>query len=221
MSQPISEIAAAYDQWSHTYELAENATRDLAAQVLRQQLSNLEERDVLEIGCGTGLNTRYLAEQSRSVLAMDFSAGMLEQARAGVPATNVRFELQDIRRGWGLADDSVDVVVCTLVLEHVENLDHVFGEAARVLRSGGEFFVCELHPFRQLQGRQARFTDTGSGQTVLVPAYLHDTSAYVNACVLNNFEFLRMDEWRDGGERTNEATFPRLLSIHVRSGVCK
>lgn len=218
MSQPLSEIAAAYDQWSHTYESVENATRDLAARVLRQQLSNLQQREVLEIGCGTGLNTRYLAQQSRSVLAMDFSAGMLEQARAGVRATNVRFEMQDIRLGWNLADDSFDVAVCMLVLEHIENVDHVFGEVARVLRSGGEFFVCELHPFRQLQGRQAQFTDTGSGQTVFVPAYLHDVSAYVNACVRHNFEFLRMDEWRDG-ERINEATFPRLLSIHVRAGV--
>ena len=220
MSQPVNEIAAAYNRWARTYESNENATRDLAARILRQQLSNLHNRDVLEIGCGTGLNTRHLAGQSRSVLALDFSAGMLEQARINVSVTNVRFEQQDIRLGWGLVGGSVDVVVCVLVLEHVEDLEHVFGEVARVLRPGGEFFVCELHPFRQLQGRQAQFTEADSGQVTLVPAYLHDVSDYLNASVRHGFECLRMDEWRDG-EGTAKTTFPRLLSMHVRSGTSR
>jgi ubiquinone/menaquinone biosynthesis C-methylase UbiE len=214
-AEPVSEVASAYDRWSHTYETNENATRDLAARVLRRELTTLRDRDVLEIGCGTGLNTRYLAEQSRSVLAVDFSAGMLAQARANVSATNVRFAQQDIRLGWQLADASVDTVVCTLVLEHVEDVEHVFVEAARVLRPGGEFFVCELHPFRQLQGRQAQFTDAGTGDVVLVRAYHHDVSDYVNACVRHDFTLLRMGEWRDE-EGTTQATSPRLLSIHVR-----
>src|SRR5437868_5595448 len=105
------------------YETVENATRDLAASVLRRQFPDLQGRDILEIGCGTGLNTRYLAEQGHSVLALDFSPGMLAQAHANVPAPNVRFAQQDIRTPWGLPDASVDLAVCTLVLEHIEDLE--------------------------------------------------------------------------------------------------
>jgi len=36
-----------------------------------------------------------------------------------------------------------------------------------------------LHPFRQIEGRQAQFTETDSGQIILVPAYLHDVFDYV------------------------------------------
>jgi protein-L-isoaspartate O-methyltransferase len=73
----MTEVASAYDQWARTYEAVENATRDLAATVLRQYPLPMHNRDVLETGCGTGLNTTYLAQQSRSVLSVDGSAGML------------------------------------------------------------------------------------------------------------------------------------------------
>ncbi len=208
------EVASAYDQWSRTYESVENATRDLAARVLRQQPLDLRDRDVLEIGCGTGLNTRYLAEHSREVVAIDFSAGMLAQARANISSPNVRFVQCDIQVRWPVADASVDLVVCMLVLEHVANVDHVFKQASRVLRSGGEFFVAELHPFKQLQGTQARFTQVDSGNLVKVQAFIHEFSDYVNASIQHGFQLVRVDEWRD--EKEEKTTLPRLLSLHVR-----
>jgi len=132
-SNPIDKVASAYDDWSRTYESVENPTRVLAASAVRQQSLNLHHRDVLEIGCGTGLNTRYLAEHCRSVTALDFSAGMLAQARSNVSASNVRFVQDDIRLQWSVDDSSIDLIICTLVLEHIEDLRHIFSEAARVL----------------------------------------------------------------------------------------
>jgi malonyl-CoA O-methyltransferase len=211
----MTEVISAYDQWAHTYETAENATRDLAAAVLRQYPLHLHDRDVLETGCGTGLNTTYLAQQSRSVLALDGSAGMLAQARTRVAAPRVLLVQCDLQCTWPLVTASIDLVVCLLVLEHIADLHMFFQEAARVLRSGGECFVCELHPFRQLQGRQARFTEATSGQVVLIPAYLHDVSEYVNASVQQGFTLLHIDEWRDAYD-TAHTLPPRLLSLHLR-----
>lgn len=213
-SEADDRIASAYNRWSQTYETVVNPTRDLAATVLRQQSLNLHNRDVLEIGCGTGLNTRYLAEHGRSVTALDFSAGMLEQARANVPATNVRFLQNDIRLEWAVADSSFDFVVCTLVLEHIKDLGHVFIEARRVIRAGGEFLIYELHPFRQLRGGQAQFVDAAFDEVVLIPAFLHDVSDYVNASIEAGFELIRLSEWRDASEAAKTA-IPRLLSVHT------
>ena len=213
--RPMTEVISAYDQWACTYETVENATRDLAAAVLRHYPLPLYDRDVLETGCGTGLNTTYLAQQSRSVLGLDGSAGMLAQARARVAAPQVQLVQCDLQHAWPLVGVSVDLVVCLLVLEHITDLHMFFQEAVRVLRSGGECFVCELHPFRQLQGRQARFTEAKSGQVVLIPAYLHDVSEYVNASVQHGFALIRMDEWRDAHD-TAHTLPPRLLSLHLR-----
>ena len=214
MSHAGERVASAYDQWSRTYEVVENATRDLAARTLRQYPLQLRDRTILEIGCGTGLNTGYLAQHAKELIAFDFSAGMLEQARAKITAGNVRFVQCDIQLEWPLDKESVDLVVCMLVLEHIANLEHVFQEASRVLRYGGEFFVCELHPYKQLQGLQAKFTDTNSGNLVLVQAFLHDVSDYVKASIRHGFQVLRLDEWRD--EKDEDKTkAPRLLSLHV------
>ena len=213
--RPMTEVISAYDQWARTYDTAENATRDLAATVLRHYPLPMHDCDILETGCGTGLNTTYLAQQSRSVLAVDGSAGMLAQARARVAAPGVQLVQCDLQYAWPLVAASVDLVVCLLVLEHIADLYMFFQEAVRVLRPGGECFVCELHPFRQLQGRQARFTEAKSGQVILIPAYLHGVSEYVNASVQQGFVLIRMDEWRDAHDTVHTLP-PRLLSLHFR-----
>ena len=74
MSRP-NEIAEAYDRWAATYDADKNATRDLDAIVVRKAPLALEGREVLELGCGTGKNTSYLAEHAARVVAMDFSEG--------------------------------------------------------------------------------------------------------------------------------------------------
>jgi malonyl-CoA O-methyltransferase len=209
------EIAAAYDQWSNIYETNENATRDLAAKVLRQQYSTFAARDVLEIGCGTGLNTQHLAAVSANVLAVDFSPGMLEKARANVSAVNVKFAQLDLDQAWTIADSAFDLIVCTLVLEHIGDLAHVFQQAARVLRPGGEFFFCELHPYRQLQGTQAQFTDDKTGGVVRVKAYLHNVSEYVNTSIGQGFTVAQLNEWYDEGVNDKP---PRLLSLGLQLG---
>src|SRR5215510_8419397 len=110
-ARPMTAVASAYDQWACTYETVENATRDLAATVLRQYPLLMHNRDVLETGCGTGFNTAYLAQQSRSVLGVDGSAGMLTQARARVTAPHVQLLRYDLQHTWPLAEASVDLVV--------------------------------------------------------------------------------------------------------------
>jgi ubiquinone/menaquinone biosynthesis C-methylase UbiE len=150
----------------------------------------------------------------RSVAAVDFSAGMVEKARVNVTAENVRFIEGDIQLGWQFADASFDFIVCTLVLEHIENLRHVFAEARRVLREGGEFWLYELHPFRQMQGGQAQFK-SDNGTTTLITAYLHSVSEFVNTAIEAGFEIVRLDEWRDGDDAANNLS-PRLLSLNVR-----
>jgi ubiquinone/menaquinone biosynthesis C-methylase UbiE len=212
-SQP--EIAAAYDDWAKTYDIVENRTRDLAAEVLRKTELNLTGRKLIEVGCGTGRNTEWLAERAAGIVGLDFSEAMLARARKRIDSPHVRFVQQDVREPWPLPDNSADVVIAMLVLEHVEHLKPVFAEAARVLRATGEFFICELHPERQLLGKQARFTSVTSGEDKLVTAFLHHTDDYLEAGKAAGFEVLKLDERRDEDAPEDP---PRLLSIHFRLG---
>jgi 2-polyprenyl-3-methyl-5-hydroxy-6-metoxy-1,4-benzoquinol methylase len=126
-----SAVAAAYDRWAESYDTDPNQTRALAAAVLRQGALELVGHDVIEIGCGTGHNTQWLAGHASSVLALDISEGMLRQAKARVPSPRVRFVRHDVRSRWPLADASADLVVAMLVLEHVEHQEEVHFMAVR------------------------------------------------------------------------------------------
>lgn len=219
MKQPSdsSEIAAAYNEWAETYDTNQNRTRDLAGEVLRQVDLDLAGRNVIEVGCGTGRNTEWLARSqagSSNIVALDFSEAMLARARARVADRRVRFIQHDVRTPWPVADASADVVIAILVLEHVEHLEPVFAEAARTLRTGGEIFVCELHPARQLLGKQAEFTNARTGEHKLVKAFVHETVDYLKAGISSGFELVNKGEWRDAD--TGADTPPRLLSLRFR-----
>ncbi|HEV7473937.1 MAG TPA: methyltransferase domain-containing protein [Pyrinomonadaceae bacterium] len=214
-----SEISDSYNEWAETYDSVQNRTRDLAAEVLRKTDLNLAGREVIEVGCGTGRNTEWLARQagSTNIVGMDFSEAMLARAQARVRASvndgRVRFIQHDVQTPWPLAADSADVVIAMLILEHVEQLEPVFAEAARVLRAAGEFFVCELHPERQLQGKQARFTNAKTGESKLVTAFLHRVEDYLQAGTTAGFERVELAEWRVEDEDAPPQP-PRLLSLH-------
>src|SRR5215211_6168794 len=175
-----SDVAQAYDRWSRRYDDDHNATRDLDARIVRQSPLRVAGARVLELGCGTGKNSEWLATQARELVALDFSPGMLDVARRRVRAQHVRFVEHDITRPWPVDASSIDVVVGNLVLEHVRDLGPIYAEAARVLRPGGALFLCELHPYRQLRGAQARFEDIETSETVPVTAFQHTVSEYVN-----------------------------------------
>ena len=89
-------------------------------------------RDVLELGCGTGMILKELHPVARQAVGIDISPGMLKQARdRGLnvvvgSATDLPF-----------ADESFDMVCSFKVLAHIEQIQRVMSEVARVLRPGG------------------------------------------------------------------------------------
>ena len=150
-------VRAAYDNWSSTYDADENLTRDLDRVATRETLMNLRFKSVVEIGCGTGKNTLLLSQIAEKVYGIDFSAYMIEKAKEKVNSANVMFITGDITKQWTCSNESADLIICNLVLEHIEDISFIFSEAFRVLVRGGYFFLCELHPFRQYRGAKANF----------------------------------------------------------------
>ena len=213
MPEPANKsgIARAYDQWAETYDTDQNRTRELAGHVLREIDLPVSGSEIVEIGCGTGRNTEWLATLARTIRALDFSEEMLRRARGRVQDPRVRFIQHDVRMPWPVPDDSADLIIAMLVLEHVERLEFVFAEAARTLPPRGQLFISELHPMRQLMGGQAQFSNPQSGERELVPAFLHNVSDFVNGGLAAGLELQRLDEWRDPDAASN--SIPRLLSL--------
>lgn len=201
------KIHEAYTDWSTTYDSDRNLTRDLDQTVTHAALAHLHFESVLELGCGTGKNTALLATISQRVHALDFSSGMIEKAKAKLKQPNITFEIADITRPWPFEDQSFDLVVCNLVLEHVQDLSFIFSEAARVLVKAGRFFVCELHPFRQYGGTVARFQRAG---TTEIPAFVHHLTDFTDAAGANGLSLVSVKEWWHEADKDKP---PRLVSF--------
>ena len=202
------KIQDAYNEWSDIYDSNVNLTRDLDAEVTRLILKGQRFPSILEIGCGTGKNTEFLAGIGDSVLAFDFSERMIAKAREKVTASHVRFEMADITQPWNCKDDSFDLITCNLVLEHIRDLNHIFSESARTLRSGGKFLINELHPFKQYGGTKARF-ERGT-DVVELEVFVHHISEFIHAAEASGLKLLKFDEvWHadDAGKP------PRLVSF--------
>ncbi|MDX1931082.1 MAG: methyltransferase domain-containing protein [Capsulimonadales bacterium] len=207
----MNDVRDGYTRWAATYDTDRNRTRDLDERVTRDALSGRRFGSILELGCGTGKNTRLLAEIGDAVLALDFSEGMLAQARAKVNAPHVTFATADLTNPWPCAAASVDLIVGNLVLEHIADLAFIFAEAARTLKPGCEFLLSELHPFRQYLGTKANFAQ--DGERVELTAFVHHISDFTNAAADAGLSLLRLGEWWH--EEDIDAP-PRLITLRFR-----
>ncbi len=142
-----------YDQQLKGYQLPV-MTHQLLNPLIEE--SGLVRRDLLDLGCATGLATISFQEQFANVVGVDFSEGMLDQAyrkmdRRGVKLFN-RLINQDMRVMLQEAKDaSFDVALCLQAFKYVGDAELVFTELARVLRPGG-LFACSVDPYVQPQG---------------------------------------------------------------------
>lgn len=210
--EDIVGVEEGYHAWATSYDTDRNPTRDLDAEVMRQVLGKVPARSVLELGCGTGKNTGWLAARFGKVSAADLSEEMLKQAARKHRRQAVSFLRLDIKAPWPFADGSFDLVTCNLVLEHIADLAPLYRQAFRVLSPGGHMFASEIHPYRQLRGAQAQYVSE-SGVPVRIEAHAHSLAEFVNDAVPAGLEVRHIGEWLGPGD-----DIPRLLSILFKRG---
>ena len=207
----MSDVREAYDNWSTKYDSDRNLTRDLNSLITKQTFVDSQFNSIVEIGCGTGKNTLFLAQIGTQVQAMDFSEAMLNKAKKKLNSDNVAFLIGDITKIWTYSDRSADLITCNLVLEHIKDLSFVFSEAFRILTAGGTFFVSELHPFKQYTGAKANFQN--GAETVEISSYVHHISEFFDTAKNNGFIVEDFKEW---WHETDMNKLPRLATFRFR-----
>lgn len=100
MSKEIHKTEDAYNRWSKTYDTVDYKTRDLEAKAIRSVLDQIYCSHIIEISCGTGKNTSWLAQHCEQLTAVDFSKEMLNQARQKIKDHNAVFEQAASSQPW-------------------------------------------------------------------------------------------------------------------------
>jgi 2-polyprenyl-3-methyl-5-hydroxy-6-metoxy-1,4-benzoquinol methylase len=136
-----------YDAWHSRYEVDVEADSPLH----RMVKANISEKDlasknVLEIGCGRGGFSCWLARQPHTpsrIFATDFSSIAVEKGERAAHALNltgIEWRVGDIH-AIGHPDESFDTVVSCETMERVQHPRQALAELARVLKPGGRLFL--------------------------------------------------------------------------------
>ncbi len=162
--EALKDNRSYYDAFSERYEhgresgyhaLVDALTVDLVLRYARG-------KDVIEVGCGTGLILKDVAREARRAMGVDLSAGMLRRSRG----RGLRVAQGDAT-SIPCASESFDVVCSFKVLPHVRDLRAALAEMTRLLRPGGHL-ILEFYNRRSLRAlvkRWKRPTSVAEGVT--------------------------------------------------------
>jgi SAM-dependent methyltransferase len=156
---------------------------------------DLRDKAVLEIGCGFGgYGLHALSKGASFYHGIDISSLRIREARnllaSQTDATNFRLLEGDSRKLDTVESESVDLVVCDAVLEHIQGIELVFQEVARVLKSGGRAFFSTSPIWRTWNGGHIiRYMPVPWGHLIIPDGWI----------------FRLLDLQRDAGQITGEA----------------
>jgi demethylmenaquinone methyltransferase/2-methoxy-6-polyprenyl-1,4-benzoquinol methylase len=138
VSAMFDDVAASYDK---TNDLLSFGQARLWRGAVRKAISPKAPDRILDIAAGTGTSSMALLADGVSVVAADFSNGMLDEGRKRYP--KLEFVFADAMK-LPFKDAEFDVVTMSFGLRNVENHNIALKEFFRVLKPGGRLVICEF-----------------------------------------------------------------------------
>ncbi|MGT2942412.1 class I SAM-dependent methyltransferase [Streptococcus constellatus subsp. viborgensis] len=118
---------------------------DLIRQELEKQVVDFSDKHILDFGGGTGLVSLPLATQSKSVMLVDISDKMLEQAHLKVKKqaiNNVHLLQQDLLSTP--LNQLFDIILVSRVLHHMSNIEETLNVFRNHLADDGQLFIADF-----------------------------------------------------------------------------
>ena len=108
----------------------------------------VEDRTILDLGCGTGRNSNYLSERGNSVIGIEISKTAIRIAEARAKAQNlaVDYRLGDIGETYKIENNSIDIILDVTSSNSLneKGREVYLNECQRALKQGGYMFVRAL-----------------------------------------------------------------------------
>lgn len=179
----IVSVQEGYDLWSEFYDVENNVLIFLEQQYLYPMLLKRNYKSIFDCGCGTGRIALWLRNHfhESTICGADFSEGMLKKAQEKGEGQRINWQNTDLNQPFPFPDGHFDLVVSSLVIEHISDLANFFEGIKRVSEPGADVFITGLHPFMHLMGISARFKSEDGNEAILPESCCHDLSTIFNA----------------------------------------
>lgn len=139
-----NELLKNYDQWHKTMSAHEqhNVLALPWYKTVEGLLPDLNNKRVLEVGCGRGVFSHHLATSfpTASITAVDFSESAINIAKDNFQRENLEFQVENAE-SLSFSNDEFDYYISCETLEHVLHPQQMIHEIRRVLKKNGIFII--------------------------------------------------------------------------------
>ena len=188
---PTVSAKAGYREWAATYEETVPDQLDIRVLESLQAVDWNTASECLDLACGTGRIGAWLRSKDVSTIdGLDITPEMLDRARA-------KSLYRDLFIGsveeTGIPGAHYDLIVMSLVDEHLSTLGPAYREAHRLSAARAQFVVVGMHPSFFMTGMPTHFKDA-AGNPKAIETHVHLVSDHVRAALAAGWTLAEMYE---------------------------
>jgi malonyl-CoA O-methyltransferase len=175
---PLLSPLEGYNHWASTYATESNPIKNLSNKLVEQWLHDVTGKSILDVGCGTGHFCRYVEKNNAArIIGVDLSPAMLSQAKKN--CISGEFYCADITT-MPFEHSSFDLIICALVIGHIENMASALDMLCSILKRNGELIITDFHPDQTKRQAKRTFTDPQTGTTAEIKHHHHSLGRIID-----------------------------------------
>lgn len=185
------DYSSLYEKWCCCYD-----PDNIELKVLQKHV-DFKEKNVLEIGCGTGRFTRRIAPQARKITAIDNDKLTIDWVRKNLPLPNTEYVCCD---ACDIADlfekEQFDLIVYSWSINYISDIRKTFKSAIQLLSEDGRIIVMytSLGEYELLM-RAVLYDNciTDAGFEITKSIFIEEGKLYGEDAVVTEFVFPNLD----------------------------
>lgn len=99
----------------------------------------INNKEILDIACGSGFGTKILSKKAKSVIGCDIDKEIIDYASYRYSNNNIEYRVENAE-DFKL-DNKLDIIISFETIEHLKNVDNYLKSIDNNLKEGGLFFV--------------------------------------------------------------------------------
>ena len=198
-------------EFRENYKKTPITFRKIVFPCIFENLGDINEKSILDLGCGWGNFSYLLSKEGASVIGVDISSDWISECIQAYNEENLKFEIGDATDLKNQESDKFDIVVMNMVFIEFDSLEKVkkaFVEVSRVLKKGGKFLFTDIHPIDKVVEK----TPTRIHSYPSSFSYFQDGSEYKSKVLLEDGSLIEFTDFNWKLE-----TFTDLLN---KNGFC-